>query len=128
MGVSSVGFTNSDRFDLGKNQRRFRVEVLDYIPMVSMASGATRVAFGALQEVAGLTKDVASFVDFCFHPSRGSSIDNGTSLCLRGKANMMRGSLAIWPILGNVTLYLYDRSSLAKNWERRVAGITAMGL
>ncbi len=123
MSISSVGFTNSDRLD--NNLCSFGLEFLDYIPMVSIASGVARLAFGMLQTVAAPIKDVVSFVDFYSHPSGGSSIDNGTSLYVRGRANMIRGSTAMWPILGNITLYLYDHSSLAKDWERHVAGINA---
>ncbi len=124
MGNSPVAPTNSHQHALDSNPYAFRVEVLDYIPIVSIASGVARVGLGALQVTASVAQDVASFIDFCCHPSQGSSIENGTSLFLHGKANMIRGSIAIWPILGNITLYLYDHSSLAKDWERRVAAIS----
>lgn len=126
--ASSVNITDSNRVDLDNNRRTFRVEILDYIPMVSIVSGVARTGFGALQIYAAAAQSTVSLVDFCFHPSRGSSIDDGTSWYLQGKANMLRGSIAIWPVLGNITLYLYDHSSLAKDWERRQAGINVVGL
>jgi hypothetical protein len=126
MRISSLNSTDSDRLDLDINRGILRVEVLDYIPLVSIVSGVARVFFGMLQTAAAAIQGTVSFVDFCFHPFRGSSIDDGNSLYLHGKANIARGSIAILPIVGNISLYLYDHSSLAKDWERRQAGIEAI--
>lgn len=123
MSVSSINSTDSDHLDLDTHRGILRVEVLDYIPLVSIVSGVARSFFGLLQIGAAAIQGTVSFVDFCFHPSRGSSIDDGNSLYLHGKANIMRGSIAMLPILGNLSLYLYDHSSLAKDWERRQAWI-----
>lgn len=123
-----IDFTNSNPIDLDNNRHTFRAEILDYIPMVSTASGVARAGFGMLQIVAAFALNTASLVDFCLHPSRGSSIDDGTSLRLQGKANIRRGSIAMWPILGNITLYLYDHSSYAKDWERREAALDAIDI
>jgi hypothetical protein len=118
MNISSA---NSDRYNLDKNQYAFELKNLDYIPIISIVSGIARTAFGTLQQVAGLAQDTVSLVHFCFHPSADSSIDNNTSLHLRGKANIIRGSIAICPIVGNITLYLFDHSSVSKDWELRLA-------
>ncbi len=108
-------------FNLNNNQPIFRAETLDYIPIVSIASGATRATFGMLQIFVAPMQDVLSLANFCLHPSQGLSIDGDTSLNLRGKANMIRGSIAMCPIFGNITVYLFDHSSSAKNWELRAA-------
>jgi hypothetical protein len=124
MDTPSVSLANSSRIDPANNQRAFSVEVLDYIPILSIVSGLARFAFGELQMASSAIQDAFS----CFYPSKDSSVRSRSSLYLEGKANAMRGAVAITPILGNISLYFYDRSSLAKNWERRVESFTLLGL
>lgn len=95
----------------------FRLEVLDYIPLVSTVSGIARSIFGALQLGVGTIQSTVDLVDFCVHPCEKLDKDDGSYMLNQGKSNMVRGSVAMFPILGNIVLYLYDHSRFAKSGD-----------
>ena len=83
------------------------VNVLDYIPIISNISGVVRSIFGTIEAVVGIpTFPIELFV-------RATGARN-TFLFVDGIANIIRGSVASTPLLGNVTLYLYDHSPMIK--------------
>ena len=122
MGISAIDSTNS--MSSGSNNlSTSRLEVLDYIPLVSTVSGIARSIFGFLQMGAGTIQSTVDLVAFCVHPYENFDKDDGSYMFNQGKSNMVRGSVAMFPILGNIFLYLYDHSRFAKsgetiNWQR----------
>ena len=115
MQVSNPTNTNESR---SFNPRDFNLKTLDYIPVVSIASGIARFGFGGMQLVASAVQSTVALVDLCLHPTEGSSKNDGTYMYNQGMSNMARGSVAIYPILGNITLYVYDHSRFANTGDR----------
>ena len=111
----SAGSAASD----SDNPSTFELEVLDYIPLVSLVSGVARTIFGAMQLVVAAVQSTVDLVDFLFHPyDERSGKNDGSYMYNQGRANMARGSVAMVPILGNIALYLYDHSRYAKSGDR----------
>ena len=94
----------------------FRLKTLDYIPLVSIVSGVARWVFGATQIVGGTIQSTIDLV----HVLRTGKLDgdDGSYMYNQGKSNMVRGSVAIWPIVGNIALYVYDNSRFANSGDR----------
>jgi len=121
MSISLINLIDFDRVDLDSKQHTFPVKVLDYVPIISTVSGIARSAFGLLQIATAPVQDVVSFVNYCFNPAQNLNMNNEANrLSLRGKANMIRGSMAMYPIIGNISVYLLDHNC-EKGWELRGA-------
>jgi len=108
LAVDSIGSINSGSDNLSTS----RLKTLDYIPLVSAVSGITRSIFGALQMGVGTIQSTVDLVNFCVHRCEK---DEGSYIFNQGKSNMVRGSVAICPILGNIILYVYDHSRFANS-------------
>ena len=81
----------------------FRLEALDYFPLVSTISGIARVVFGTVQAAVGL-------VLFPFQLC-GRVLNYKSSFILgHGIANIVRGFVAMCPVAGNISLYVYDHT------------------
>ncbi len=81
----------------------FRVEALDYFPLVSTISGVARVVFGTVQAAVGL---VLFPIQLC-----GRIVNYKTPFILgHGIANIVRGCVATVPVFGNISLYIYDHT------------------
>jgi hypothetical protein len=89
----------------------YRVEVLDYIPVVSIVSGVARSIFGFLQMGYSFGKEMVSI----FTDPLGKHTNDILILYGHGKANVIRGGFVMTPIFGNILIYLYDHSEMKKN-------------
>lgn len=81
----------------------FRLETLDYFPVVSTVSGIARAIFGTVQTAVGL---VLFPIQLC-----GKILNlNSSFILVHGIANIVRGLVATVPIGGNIALYVYDHT------------------
>lgn len=92
------------------------LEFLDEIPIVSTVTGAVRQIFGAAEVLLGIPAFPIQLI------GRAYGIKH-SFLIVQGLANIVRGHVAMYPITGNIAIYLYDHSSIVKNDFRRSAGI-----
>ncbi len=92
---------NDSRFVLLLNKGPSLLQCMDHIPLVSTVSGVARVAFGLIQTCVGV-------VAFPFQVALRVSNHVRPFILINGFANIIRGSIAIVPIGGNIILYLYD--------------------
>lgn len=113
--MSSVVSSDLSSFDPDKLSV-LRLEVLDYIPLVSTVSGIARVMFGAIEATVGVV---------VFPIQLGGRVLNYRSSFVfnQGVANIIRGVIACTPIGGNIVLYFYDHSPVIKRDIRRAAGL-----
>lgn len=112
MSMNASNSTNTNQ-NSSYNLKDIDLKILDYIPGVSTGSGVARICFGALQTLAAAVQSTVSLVDLCLHPIAGTKISDGTYVDNQGRSNMARGTVAAIPILGNITLYIYDHSRFA---------------
>lgn len=91
-------------------------EILDWIPIVSIVSGVARAVFGFLQAVVGVFAFPFQLIGRTSHVKK-------PFILIQGFANMVRGSIAVKPIVGNVILYIYDHTSIFKGDLRKSLGI-----
>ncbi len=111
MSILAVGSISSGSDSLSTS----RLKTLDYIPLVSTVSGIARWFFGAMQMGVGTIQSTIDLVDFRVHRGEKLDRDDGSYIFNQGKSNMVRGSVAICPILGNFVLYVYDHSRFANS-------------
>ncbi len=90
--------------------------VPDYVPLMSNVSGSIRGLFGVVESVVGV-------VTLPFELLGRIAFDPRPFVLVDGVANVVRGSIAETPILGNVVLYLYDHSVVFKTDFQRSAGL-----
>ncbi len=84
----------------------------DYVPLISNVSGTVRIGVGTIEAVVGVVT--------------GPTIELVGRLCGRSKpflfidgiANVIRGSVAEAPVIGNIALYIYDHSSSKSTFQR----------
>lgn len=115
LNMTAVNVNDSTTLDQDKLST-FRVEVLDYIPIVSTISGIARAVFGVIQAAVGV---VAFPVQLCGRVTNVRS----PFILNKGIANVVRGVIAGKPFVGNIILYLYDHSHVTKRDLRRAAGL-----
>jgi hypothetical protein len=89
----------------------------DYVPVVSNFSGTVRGVFGTVEAVVGVV--TLPFEVF----GRTISSQSRPFILVDGIANVVRGTIAETPILGNIALYLYDHSVVLKRDFQQAAGI-----
>lgn len=93
------------------------LKVLDYIPIVSTISGIVRIIFGGLETVLGLCLLTVQLIQRYYSQKRTPF------LFVDGFANIIRGSIAAQPVVGNIVSYLYDYSSTIRRDIRRASGL-----
>lgn len=80
------------------------IKQLEYIPLVSTIVGIVRIVFGVLETIFGL---------FALPFQLARDAYKGKShqfILIDGLANVVRGVVALKPIIGNIILYIYDRA------------------
>lgn len=112
--MSAIGTSDDidDTFDSGFSP----VQFLDYIPLVSVISGVARAVFGIFETLFGI-------IALPFQLGARAIGRKHPFICIEGVANIIRGVIAIKPIIGNVILYIYDHSKVFKRDIRKAAGI-----
>lgn len=91
------------------------IDFLDYIPLISSLSGAIRIIVGVILSVVG----------FFALPSQIFGVVNRKSplIVVEGISNLIRGVIAMKPVLGNIILYVYDHGKILKRDIRKAAGL-----
>lgn len=112
----SVGCETLDLRNESPYQNPFRLEVLDYIPLVSTVSGVARAVFGVVETALGAVIFPIELVGRVCRYKQPFTFVYGVS-------NIVRGSIAAEPVVGNIILYLYDHSPVIKRDFRRATGI-----
>jgi hypothetical protein len=92
----------------------FEYKTLDYIPGVSIVSGVARMCFGLTQTVYAIGPSTVDLVNFFTTGIENNGKSSGKYIWNQGNTNILRGSIAIWPGIGNITLYIFDQSSYGK--------------
>ncbi len=80
------------------------IKQLEYIPLVSTIVGIVRIAFGIIETLFGLLALPLQLIHDAF---QGKSHE---FILIDGLANIVRGVVALKPIIGNIILYIYDRA------------------
>jgi hypothetical protein len=89
------------------------LNIVGYIPFVSIASGSIRFVGGKVEAIAGLILAALSALPGGCQSAKEQSrrIDHGLELALHGGANMIRGAVESIPVIGNLGCMLYDLSN-----------------
>lgn len=87
-------------------------ETLDWIPIVSTGAGALRKVLGCAQVITGVVTIPFEILARVFCSRKEPFI------MVRGVSNIVRGSIALFPIVGNLTLYFYDHTQFKMNVQR----------
>jgi len=99
-------YDNSNDYEDRERHYPSFFQQLDYIPLVSTVTGVARVIFGVLEAVLGILTIPFELIRDAYEGK------NHQYLLISGCANVGRGFVAGWPIVGNIALYLYDHSNL----------------
>ncbi len=106
-----------DAIDSGFEWFEHGLNTAGYLPIVSTVSGSLRVSFGKLEVIGAIV--VAAFIAIkaLFNPDpieKYLQLEKATQILvkysLHGAANVLRGTLEIFPLLSLVTCLPYDLS------------------